>query len=388
MKDKIAFVCQRYGLEVNGGAELYCREMAEKMCAVYDVEVYTTCALDYVTWADHYPAGTQTLNGVTVHRFPVERQREIKAFNRLSRRVLETPEHTAEQEEKWVDDQGPFCPQLLDVLEREQHRYRAVVFMTYMYYLSARGLPRHFDNAYLIPTAHDEPAIYLHYYEKVFEGAKGFIWNTPEERAFVEHRFPAVAGRPGTMAGIGINVPAGPLPPVPEQLRDEPYLVYAGRIEPAKGCDSMFEFFRRYKREHGGQLRLVLMGKAVMEVPKADDIVELGFVSEEMKFAVMGGAKALVLFSRFESLSMVVLESMAMGRPVLVNGGCEVLKGHCLRSNAGLFFDNYVEFAATLRYLLDHPAEYAAMCENGKEYVAQNYQWDKIVARVAGLLSA
>ena len=115
--------------------------------------------------------------------------------------------------------------------------------------------------------------------------------------------------------------------------------------------------------------------------------MNLGFVSDEMKFKVMQEAKALLLFSRFESLSMVVLESMTMGRPVIVNGKCEVLKGHCIRSNAGLYFDNYPEFAGCLNYLLSHEEVYEAMRLNGKKYVAENYQWDVIVNRIKQLIS-
>lgn len=383
MREKLAMVCQRYGLEVNGGAELHCRQLAEQLSALYDVEVYTTCAVDYVTWKDEYPPGTETINGVTVHRFSVPKPREPHVFGKISARALGDPGHS-DEEERWIDAQGPFCPELLDVLYREQKRYKAVIFMTYLYYLTARGLPMGFDNAYLIPTAHDEPPIYLRYYEKVFRGAKGFIWLTPEEREFAEKRFPFGKDMPGVMAGSGLEVPQGELPPIPRELRDAPYLVYAGRIDESKGCGEMFDFFRRYKKERGGNLKLALMGKPVMEVPEEKDIVNLGFVSEEMKFAVM--AQALVLFSQFESLSMVVLESMTMGRPVLVNGKCAVLKGHCLRSNAGLWFENYPEFAATLNWLLAHDAEYEVMRENGKRYVAENYQWETIVDRIRGLI--
>lgn len=386
MREKIAFVCQRYGLDVNGGSELYCRQLAEKMSAVYDVEVYTTCAVDYMTWENRYQPGVETINGLLVHRFPVARRRDKARFDKLSQKVLVDPKHSDEEEEKWVDEQGPMCPAVLKELQMVRSQYKAVIFMTYLYYLSARGLPMGFENAYLIPTTHDEPWAYLRVYDKVFAGAKGLIWLTPEEQAFAEKRFPSVRGVPSVLAGSGVDVPAGELPEIPEKLRDTPYIVYAGRIDESKGCGEMFQFFRRYKKQYGGDLKLALMGKAVMKVPKDKDIVDLGFVSDEMKFAVMRGAKALVLFSRFESLSMVVLESMTMGRPVLVTGKCEVLKGHCVRSNAGLYFDDYPEFAATLNYLLTHEAEYEVMRENGKRYVAENYQWDRIVQKIVGLL--
>lgn len=388
MKDKIAFVCQRYGLEVNGGAELYCRQMAEKLAAVYDVEVFTTCAIDYVTWKDEYQPGIETINGVTVHRYRVDKERKQKPFNKISERVFGNPGHTDAEEEIWIDEQGPVCSKLLEDLNRVHLEYKAVIFMTYLYYLTVKGSAYHFENAILIPTVHDEPPVYLRCYDDVFGSAKGIIWNMPEEKAFAEKRFPYICGKPGTMAGIGVDVPAKPFPELPEELAECDYVVYAGRIDESKGCGEMFRFFRAYKEQYGGDLKLALMGKAVMDIPDAPDIVNLGFVSDEMKFKVMQEAKALLLFSRFESLSMVVLESMTMGRPVIVNGKCEVLKGHCIRSNAGLYFDNYPEFAGCLKYLLSHEEVYEAMRLNGKKYVTENYQWDVIIERIQSLVEA
>src|SRR5437879_3446621 len=68
---KIGYVVPRYGLEVLGGAEYGCRMLAERLAAIdgWDVHVFTTCALDAASWADHYPAGTSIINGVAVHRF-------------------------------------------------------------------------------------------------------------------------------------------------------------------------------------------------------------------------------------------------------------------------------------------------------------------------------
>ena len=385
-REKIAFVCQRYGLEVNGGSELYCRQLAEKLAGHYNVEVYTTCAIDYVTWKNEYQPGTEEIHGITVHRFLNVRQRDQRSFDQISQRVFANAAHSDAEESKWIEEQGPVCLELLDELAKKHREYKAVIFMTYLYYLSAKGLPMGFENALLIPTVHDEPPVYLRYYDSVFSSAKGFIWNTPEEQTFAEQRFPNIRKIPGVLAGVGVDVPEGPLPEIPESLRGVPYITYAGRIDESKGCGEMFRYFQEYKKQYGGMLKLVLMGKAVMEIPSDPDIVSLGFVSDEMKFAVMASAKALVLFSHFESLSMVVLESMIMGRPVLVNGKCEVLKGHCVRSNAGLYFTSYTEFVGTLNYLLTHPTQYEAMSENAVKYVEENYRWERIVETICQLI--
>ena len=380
-KDRIAFTCQRYGPEVNGGAELHCRQLAERLSAFYDVTVYTTCAKDYMTWKNEYPAGEEEINGVRVKRFPVAKERDQEAFARLSQAVFHDPLHTDRQEQEWIDEQGPYCPGLISALKEEHGQYKRVLFMTYLYYLTARGLPLDFRNAVLIPTLHDEPPAYLRHYGTVFAAAKEIAWNTEEEKRFAEERFPAVKDTPGIMAGVGIDGPQGELPEIPEAIRGVPYLVYAGRIDESKGCGDMFRYFLRYKQENPGDLKLVLMGKPVMEIPEDGDIVSLGFVTDGMKFAVMKEALALVLFSRFESLSMVVLESMLMRRPVLVDGACEVLKGHCRRSGAGLYFDNYPEFACAVKWMEAHPEEYAAMRRNGEKYVRENYRWDVIADR-------
>ena len=385
-REKIAFVCQRYGPEVNGGSEQYCRQIAERLAGFYDVTVYTTCATDYMTWANRYAPGEETINGVRVKRYSVPRERRRWPFRIISALVKRNPWHTDAAEERWVDAQGPYCPDLIDALRAEHRRYKAVLFMTYLYYTTVRGIALDIDNAILIPTLHDEPTAYLRCYGRVFGRAGSIAWNSPEERAFALKRFPFLKDTPGAMTGLGIDVPEGALPPLPEGLEAGQYLVYAGRIDRNKGCAEMLEMFRRYKRERGGDLKLVLMGKAEMPLPDAPDIVPLGYVPEATKYAVMAGALALTLFSRFESLSIVVLESMAMGRPVLVTGHSEVLKGHCDRSGAGLYFMDYPEFARSLDRLLAGGAAYAQMREKGRRYVEENYRWNVIVDKYRALI--
>ena len=386
MRKKIALVNQRYGLEVNGGSELYCRQLAEKLKEIYDVDVITTCALDYTTWENYYPEGESEINGIKVIRFKTERVREQKAFDKISVRVL-GEEHSDEDELDWIDAQGPYSPKAVEYIREHASDYHVVIFITYLYYLTANCLADgQIKNAFHLPTAHDERPVYLRHYKNVFENPKGIIYLTPEEKEFCEKKF-NVSHIPNVVTGAGVDIPPD------EALFDaksryglDDYIIYAGRIDESKGCGMLFRYFEEYKKRVGGDVKLVLIGKSVMDIPKRDDIIPLGFVTDEEKFSLIRDAKLLVLASEFESLSMVVLESMVYGRPVLVNGKCMVLRGHCRRSNAGLYFENYFEFEGALKYLLTHEAECAVMGENGKRYVDENYRWDVIVDRIKGLI--
>lgn len=115
-----------------------------------------------------------------------------------------------------------------------------------------------------------------------------------------------------------------------------------------------------------------------MRVPAHPDILYLGFMGEADKFDALAGAELLVMPSFFESLSMVTLEAWAAGKPVLANALCEVLKGQCLRSNGGLFYENYPEFREGLSLLLGSSRLRRALGENGRRYFEANYRWEVI----------
>ena len=201
--DKIAFVCQRYGNEINGGAELYCKKIAEKLSEYYDITVYTSCAIDYITWRNEYPEGETVIDNVTVKRFRVEKERNIDTFNELSNKVYLM--HSTELEATWIEEQGPYVPSLIDEIKLERKKYKAILFMTYLYYTTARGITEKIDNAILIPTVHDEPPVYLRYYDRVFDSAKGIVWNSIAEKAFAEKRFPKIKFIKNDIIGIGID---------------------------------------------------------------------------------------------------------------------------------------------------------------------------------------
>ena len=283
--------------------------------------------------------------------------------------------------------QGPVADGAIDYLCEHAGEYKVVLFMTYLFYLTAVGLPRFPGRSILIPTAHDEWSMYFACYREIFEYARGFVYNSEAEHRFVDSLFLETAGKPSITIGAGVEYPAGLLPDIRERFGiTRPYVLYCGRVEGAKGCDRLIDYFAAYKRRFGGELMLVLTGKVDMPLPQREDLLALGFVSEEEKYALMASSVAFALASQFESLSIVVLESLMMGRPVLVNGECEVLRDHAVISKAGLWFRDADEFCGALRYLLTHPAEYAQMCENGRRYVAERYNWSAILARLRGLI--
>jgi glycosyltransferase involved in cell wall biosynthesis len=148
----------------------------------------------------------------------------------------------------------------------------------------------------------------------------------------------------------------------------------------------MFRFFQRYKQEETSDVKLVLIGSSKLIIPAHPDIVHLGFLSEEDKFSGLEGALMLMMPSFYESLSMVTLEAWAIGKPVLANAKCEVLKGQCMRSNAGLFYEDYFEFHESFRLLLRSPRLRETLGKNGKRFFRQHYTWDVIESKYLSIL--
>jgi len=382
----IAFVVQRYGFEVSGGAELNCRQVVERLPPEFQVEVLTTCAQDYVTWENVYPPGLDTVNGILVRRFPTNRTREAN-FGARSAWLYSHP-HTLQDELDWLHAQGPVVPELLHYITEHRSDYDAFVFFTYIYYPTARGLRLVADRALLVPTVHDEPAVYLDMYKSLFHAPRALIYNTVEEKALLEELF-GVEYIPNEVVGVGITVP--------DHLDAEsfrrryditaPYVVYAGRVSVSKNCQVLLDYFVRYKATHPGPLTLVLVGHVEISIPKRPDIVALGFVSDEDKFNALAGAELFLLPSKFESLSIAFLESLAVGTPVLCEGTSAVLRGHCLRSNAALYYLNYPEFEASLELLLGNPRLRHLLGQKGKQYVQRTYTWDRVIQKYRRLLT-
>ena len=405
---KIAFIVQRYGTEILGGSEYHCRLIAERLAPKHQVEVLTTCAQDYVTWENEYAEGTDRVRGVTVRRFANAQTRDIQAFNRYSEWIF-NHEHTREEEIEWLRQQGPWCPALLEYIERHHQQYDVLIFFTYLYAPTVLGMKVAPHKSILVPTAHDEPAIHLEIYKELFSLPAGIAYNTEAERRFLTTHFSMRAVEEETV-GCGVDLPQAQQyprdpaePPAPPDEADDsptfrphlakrgttfrrrhrldgPVVLYGGRIDPGKGCEELIEYFSAYVGD-GGDASLVLMGVKLMPLPEEPFIRFAGRLSDQERTQALEAATVVVVPSPYESLSLLALESFAVGTPILANARSEVLVDHCQKSNAGLYYADRYEFNEALRLLVADQGLRAAMGANGRDYIRQNYRWDVILGK-------
>jgi glycosyltransferase involved in cell wall biosynthesis len=419
---KIGFIIQRYGAEVLGGSEHLCRLVAERLTAAHDVEVLTTCARDYVTWKNDYPEGGDRIRGVTVRRFSNARTRDIDAFNKYSDWIYNNP-HTRQDELEWLKQQGPWCPGLIEYLRRHHQQYDVLIFFTYLYAPTVQGLEVAPARSVLVSTAHDEPAIRLEIFKDVFSKPAALCYLTESERRFVHEQFP---DRPllEEVIGVGVDLPQQQpyprMPPPPDEdapadanaatSSDEaaadddapreyrshllvrgamfrrkhrlygPIALYGGRIDPGKGCEELIQYFSEYVKE-GGDATLVLMGVKLMSLPADPSVRFAGLLSDRERVQALEAATVVVCPSPYESLSLLALEALSVGTPILCNARSAVLVEHCVRSNGGLYYADRDEFVEALKLLVGDERLRAALGRNGRDYVRRNFRWDVVLGK-------
>ena len=424
---RIAFIVQRYGTEILGGPEYACRLTAERLAERHAVDVLTTCARENVSWKNEYAEGADRVRGVTVRRFANSQTRDIADFNGYSEWIFENA-HSAADEMEWLKRQGPWSPGLIDYLKRHHKQYDALIFYNYLYAPTVLGLQVDPGRSILVPAAHDEPPVHLGIYRDVFRLPKAIGYLSDPERLFVTQRFERTATIEETM-GCGVDLPPHHAYPraagQPESLEQGqstdapgvenddtagesgrfpshvtsrgasfkrrhrihgPFALYGGRIDPGKGCEELIEYFSTYVAANG-DAALVLMGLKLMPLPEEPFINFAGMLSERERLQALEAATVVVCPSPYESLSLIALEALAVGTPILCNARSEVLVDHCLRSNGGLFYRDREEFVECLKLLVSDERLRAGMGRSGREYVRRNYRWDVVLGKLDRMMA-
>lgn len=374
---RVGVVVHRYGAHVGGGAEELARRYANLLAGAHDVTVLTTRAQDYRTWADHFPGGESTEDGVRVIRFGVPEPRDPDAFDRFTPRVFAAPDDL-NLGSRWMDAQGPNAPGLLEHLRVHGGEYDAVLFVTYLYATTARGLPLASDRAVLVPTLHDEPPARLRIFDPVVRAARVLVCSTPEERDLVVARF-GVDPASCMVIGLGVDPPPPVDPGAFGAARGlPPYALYVGRLDGSKGVADLIAHHRAYRALRPGGLDLVLVGRGDLALPDEPWLHVTGYVGDREKHEAVAGATVAVVPSPYESLSITQMESWSHARPTLANAASPVLVGQSQRTGGGLWYDGADEYAVMMDFLATNRAAADAIGRQGRIAVHRRHSWPRV----------
>lgn len=406
---KIALISIRYGEEINGGAEYHCRMLAERLAPTHEVHVLTTTLVDIYDRSKDFPSGISLLNQVHIHRFPAitidaAKQKASSKASKLARKIRRAFYRTGltsvfktfpiwnykvAQEIELLKNHSYYSEGLINYIQEQQADYDAFIFFTYENPLTVLGALSVPEKSILVPTAHMEGMLFRSINSQLFSQVKHIAFNTETEYEMCKPLFQR-AMAPHSIVGVGVEIAA------PEDWStvlaqypiEEPYLLYSGRITAVK-TNQLFDYFIQFKEETGSPLQLVLTGDVQMPKVVHPDIHYLGYVSEAVKIALMQHSFAIVNSSKAESLSLLALEAMCLGQPVLANRQAEVMLEHERKSKGAVqCYGDYTSFKQLILSLQQHPEKRALIAEHGKAYVQEYYNWERIISKFETIIKS
>ena len=415
---KLAFVTPRYGADIGSGAEHACRLLAEQVCERHDIDVLTTCARDPLTWKNESGEGADRVRGVLVRRFAVNQPHDPDALDQLTARLIAEP-HSLADEQEWVRRLGPSSPGLIDFLKRHNRNYDAVVFFSLYHATTVQGIAAAPERSVLFPHLQIEPVLRFGLWSDVVGSVRAVGYTSAAERR-LGRGFLRIFHNADEIVGIGVETPAqqtyprhqqdpadniqgddeagGPGEPealeylagrgIPFRRRHRLYgsfALYGGRVEPDNGCEEMLSYFDSYASTDG-DTTLVLMGVKMMKVPDEPYIRMPGVMPDRERMIAYEAAEVTIAPDPNDLLGLSVLESLAVGTPVLASARNEAAVEHCRRANAGLYYANRDEFVEALKMLMTNSRLRERLGENGRQYIRQNHCWDAVLGRFERLV--
>lgn len=410
MTKKIAFTIFRYGEGIFGGTEAHCRMLAERLRPYYQVEILTTTIRRPGAPELDFPAGETVENGILVRRFKTEAAARTRRQRIPEKQKGPTHPLSSGPVENTLSA-GVAAPRLdhecrsrtpllrmsrrvraLAGKIRPEHKDEYAAILPVCYYFSSTvctvlAAP---EKCILIPTAHPEKPLYYAIYTQIFTRVAHIAFNTAAERRLCRRIF-GCRMSPNSLVGCGIEKAA---PAAWDSVKSryglpEHYVLYVGRMHPQK-ISNVISDFLRYKQEHGGDIKLVMAGPGDPKIATvvSPEIIFTDAVSEAEKSALIRHATVMVNPSQLESLSLLLLEALSNGIPMLVNGKCRVMKDHCKSSGAAFWYDSSRDFRNKLHRLISDPELRRTMSEKGPAYVREHYDWSVIIPKLRTLIES
>jgi glycosyltransferase involved in cell wall biosynthesis len=418
---KVAFVTPRYGGEIAAGAEHACRLLAEQLSLRHDVEVLTTASRDRRTWKNDYGEGADRIRGVLVRRFAVNQPHDANAFRHFSDRIMGVPRSRAEEME-WVRRLGPSVPGLVEHLKRLNRSYEAIVFFSLVHWTTVHGLSVAPERSIVFPCVSLSPVLRFGLWPELLASARAIGLVSGSERTLLRSYLGVSAARE-EMVGVGVDpshrqaYPRHQQDPADEPAvddetagqADEPgdpeddradrgipfrrrhrlygsIVLYGGRVEPDNGCEEMLEYFDSYAA-NDGDTTLVLMGVKMMKVPDEPYVRQAGVLPDRERMVAYEAAEVTIAPGSDDPLALPVLESFAVGTPVLASARNDAAVEHCRRAGGGLYYRNRDEFVDALRMLMTRSKLREQLGEGGRQYVRQYFRWDAVLGRFERLVT-
>ena len=415
---KFAFVTARYGADISTGPEHTCRVLAEQVSARHDVDVLTTCARNPRTWRNEYSEGTDRVRGALVRRFPVSQARDEQSFRQFSDRVLSGPRSRADELD-WLRRSGPWSSALIDFLRRQHKSYDVLVFFSLCSPLTVEGASIAPERSIVFPYLLLHPALRFDVCADVMASARGVGLVSGAERSLLRGY---VRATPQHEELVGTGIDPSPEQSYPRHQQDPadvivddelvapdsieqetyltgrgvpfrrrhrlygPFVLYGGRVEPDNGCEEMLEYFDTFAATDG-DTALALMGVKMMKVPDEPYIRLAGVLPERQRMIAYEAADVTIAPGTDDLVSQALLESFAVGTPVLASACNRAAVEHCRRANGGLFYSNREEFVEALRLMTGNTRLRTRLGENGRAYVRQNFRWEAVLGRFDRLVS-
>jgi glycosyltransferase involved in cell wall biosynthesis len=414
---KLAFITPRYGADIVTGPEHACRLLAEHISRRHDVDVITTCARHAGAWRNDYAEGPDRVRGVRIRRFPVLPSAAGDLSQDTARLAAEP--HGRADELDWVKQSGPWSAGLLDHVKQQQHAYDAVVFFSMSAATTVFGLPLASSKSVLFPYVQLTPSLRLGVWAEVLSSPRAIGLVSAAERPLIR-QFVRAAVSDEELVGIGIerspqhSYPRHQQDPADELVDDDgpaadaegqesapegggvpfrrrhrlygSFALYGGRIEPDNGCQEMLDYFDGYAAANADGLALVLMGVKMMRVNEAPYLRQAGVLPDRERMVAYEAADVTIAPASSDLLAESVLESFAVGTPVLASARNAAAVEHCSKANAGLYYENRDEFVECLQLLASESSLRQKLGNNGRRYIEEHYRWDGVVMRLERLL--
>ncbi|HEY1302846.1 MAG TPA: glycosyltransferase [Vicinamibacterales bacterium] len=417
---KFAFISPRYGADISSGPDHACRLLAEQVSTRHDVDVLTTCARERGSWKNDYAEGADRVRGALVRRFALAQIPDRSGLAALSRRLQVDPPSRPDELE-WIRLQGPSSPGLVDYLKRQHRSYDVIVFFGLWNPLTMLGVEIAPDRSVVFPHLSLRPELRFGLCRHVLQSARALGFFADVERRLVRS-FVGFTPPHEEVVGIGVDPP--PMQSYPRHQQDpadvivdenevaadgllpdsDDYLaqrgvpfrrrhrlygsfaLYGGRVEPDNGCEEMLEYFDTYAASDA-EAMLVLMGVKMMKVPEETYLKLAGVLPERERMVAYEAATLTIAPSADDLLAQPLLESLAVGTPVLASARNRAAVDHCRRAGAGLYYANREEFVAALTQLNTNARLRERLGESGRAYIRQHHRWDGVLGRFERLIS-